>query len=172
MNPTFVTKLEIKLAGFALETSMNEFSGENMPEIPAFWERYAEENWQHDLHEVLTPVSHDEYGACIMLPDKPDRFLYVIGVEVPDFDNVPDTLHTVTIPASTYAVFTSPKADRANGAFVDAIQRMTAYVYNEWFPSSGYAYADGGVDFELYDDRSKGDNDLQIDLYVPVEKQV
>lgn len=168
MRPTIVSKPEIKLIGYALETRMN---GENFTEIPAFWNRYIEEQWGHKLYEQIKPVKDAEYGACIMLPDKPEHFLYVIGFEVENFDNAPEGTHQATLPASTYAVFTSPKADRANGAFTDAIQGMTTYVYNEWFPSSGYAYAKGGVDFELYDERSNGDKDLQMDLYVPVEKQ-
>ncbi|NGZ75376.1 AraC family transcriptional regulator [Saccharibacillus alkalitolerans] len=168
MRPTIMTRPEFKLAGYALETRM---TGENMTDIPAFWNRYFEENWMHDFHEVLSPVNHAEYGACIMLPDKPEHFLYLIGVEVADFDNVPEKMQTAVIPASTYAVFTSPTADRDGGAFTTAIQGMTTYVYNEWFPNSGYAYAKGGVDFELYDERSHGDKNLQMDLYVPVEKQ-
>ncbi|WP_172197307.1 AraC family transcriptional regulator [Saccharibacillus qingshengii] len=168
MRPTILTKPEIKLVGYALETKMN---GENFIEIPAFWNTYIEEDRGRQLYEQVKPIKEAEYGACIMLPDKPEHFLYVIGVEVADFEGVPEHLHKAVIPASTYAVFTSPAADRANGAFSDAIQGMTTYVYNEWFPSSGYIYAKGGVDFELYDERSNGDKDLQMDLYVPVEKQ-
>lgn len=168
MRPTLVTKPEIKLAGYALETTMN---GENLTDIPAFWNRYIEENRGRDLQETLAPVSPAEYGACIMLPDKPEHFLYLIGVEVADFDSVPERMQTAVLPASTYAVFTTPAADRANGAFSDAIQGMTTYVYNEWFPNSGYTFASGGVEFELYDARSDGDSNLQMDLYVPVEKQ-
>ncbi|MCQ4086324.1 AraC family transcriptional regulator [Saccharibacillus sp. JS10] len=168
MRPTIVNKPEIKLVGYALETKMN---GENFVEIPAFWNKYIEKQWGKKLLEQIKPVTPAEYGACIMLPHKPEHFLYLIGFEVDTFDNVPEGVHQATLPASTYAVFTSPKADRANGAFSDAIQGMTTYVYNEWFPSSGYAYANGGVDFELYDERSDGDTDLQMDLYVPIEKQ-
>lgn len=168
MRPTIVSKPQIKLVGYALETRMN---GDNFTEIPAFWNRYIEEQWGPKLYQQIKPVKDAEYGACIMLPDKPEHFLYVIGFEVENFDNAPEGAHQAVLPASTYAVFTSPKADRANGAFTDAIQGMTTYVYDEWFPSSGYAYANGGVDFELYDERSNGDKDLQMDLYVPVEKQ-
>ncbi|MDO3413193.1 AraC family transcriptional regulator [Saccharibacillus sp. CPCC 101409] len=168
MRPTFVTKPEIKLAGYALKTKMN---GENFTEIPAFWNQYIEENRNRTLHEQLNPVSHAEYGACVMLPDEPEHFLYVIGVEVDSFDDLPEGLDTAVIPPSTYAVFTSNPADRADGAFSRSIQGMTRYVYGEWFPTSGYAYAKGGVDFELYDERSDGDTGLQMDLYVPVEKK-
>ncbi|GGO06812.1 AraC family transcriptional regulator [Saccharibacillus kuerlensis] len=168
MRPTIVIRPEFKLVGYALETRMH---GENFTEIPAFWNRYIEEQWGRKLYEQVKPLHNAEYGACIMLPDKPDHFLYVIGFEVETFDNVPEGVHQAIIPASTYAVFTSPKADRAEGAFSSAIQGMTTYVYNEWFPSSGYAYSTGGVDFELYDERSSGDRDLQMDLYVPIEKK-
>lgn len=168
MRPTIVTKPEIKLVGYALETKMH---GENFTEIPEFWQRYINEGWGPKLYEQVKPVRDAEYGACLMLPDKPEHFLYVIGFEVDSFDGVPEEFHRAVIPAATYAVFTSPAADRDGGAFTTAIQGMTTYVYNEWFPSSGYAYANGGVDFELYDERSNGDKNLQMDLYVPVEKQ-
>ncbi len=168
MRPTFVIKPELKLAGYALETRVN---GENMTDIPAFWQRYMAENWGHTLHEVLQPVSHAEYGACIMNNDQSEHFRYVIGVEVENFNDVPEDLYQAVVPAATYAVFTTPPANRADGGFVRAIQGTTNYIFNEWFPSSGYAYAPSGVDFELYDERCYGDENLVMDIYVPVEKK-
>ncbi len=168
MRPTFVIKPEFKLAGYALETRVN---GENMTDIPSFWQRYMAENWEYTLHEVIQPVSHTEYGACIMNEEHSEHFRYVIGVEVENFDRVPDGLFTTTVPASTYAVFTTPPAHRADGGFVRAIQGTTSYIFNEWFPSSGYAYAQGGVDFEVYDQRCYGNENLVMDIYIPVEKK-
>ncbi|WP_322922566.1 AraC family transcriptional regulator [Paenibacillus campi] len=168
MRPTFIIKPEFKLAGYALETRVN---GENMTDIPAFWERYNNENWAHTLHETIQPISHAEYGACIMNDAQSEHFRYVIGVEVDSFAHVPEGLFTTTVPAATYAVFTTPPANRADGGFVRAIQGTTTYIYNEWFPSSGYAYASGGVDFEMYDERCYGNDNLVMDIYIPVHKK-
>lgn len=169
MRPTFVTKPAMKLAGYALKTTSTE--GENSVDIPKFWDRYFDENWAHMLHEVLRPVHHAELGACIMDEEAQDYFTYLIGVEVADLNDLPEGIYGREIPAATYAVFTTPAANRADRAFTKAIQGTTEYIYNEWFPNSGYEYAPGGVDFEWYDERSHGDHDLVMDIYVPVVKK-
>lgn len=168
MRPTFITKPAIQLAGYALETAAN---GQNLSDIPAFWERYNQENWGHMLHEVVKPVHHGEYGACIMNEPQSEQFTYVIGVEVAHFDDVPEALYRTTLPAATYAVFTTPPAQRQDGGFVKAIQGTTKYIFNEWFPASGYVYDDHAADFELYDERCYGDENLVMDIYIPVRKK-
>lgn len=167
MQPKIVFRPSCKIAGFELQTTAD---GSNQREIPAFWDRYFAENWCSVLHQQINPVSHHELGICFPSDPATGRFSYVIGVEVENYDRVPAELFRAELPAATYAVFTTPPADRANGQFSAAIQGTWQYIWDEWFPSSGYEYAAGAVDFELYDERSSGDTGLVMDIYVPIRR--
>ncbi len=167
MQPKIVFRPACKVAGFELQTAAD---GSNNREIPAFWDRYFAENWCAVLHQEINPASHADLGICLPMDAETGRFSYIIGVEVPNYDRVPAHLFRGELPAATYAVFTTPPADRANGEFSRAIQGTWQYIWEEWFPTSGYEYPAGAVDFELYDERSSGDTGLVMDIYVPIKR--
>jgi len=167
MEPKLVTLDAIKLVGYELITSTNK--NENMNEIPAFWQSYLSDGRSKKLHEAGIEKSHNEYGACF--PEDPETggFLYVIGVEVKDGADVSNDFKTYELPPATYAVFTSPPSN-AEG-FSDSIQGTWAYIMDEWFPSSGYEYAPGCVDFEFYDCEIMMKDEVTCDIYIPVVKK-
>lgn len=169
MQPKFIVKPAFKIVGYELKTTTSD--GKSNEEIPKFWDRYFRESWGKTLHEELDPVSHAEIGACLQPDMKTGNFSYVIGVEVKDFDNVPEGLFKAEINECSYAVFTTPPSDRKNNGFINTIQGTLNYIWNEWFPESGYEYAPNGVDFELYDKRSYGYEGIVMDIYMPVVKK-
>lgn len=164
MEPKFVERPAFKVAGYELRTTARD--GENLKTIPAFWQDYMK-NRIRELHGSFTPVSHSEYGLCLA-PEDPQsgEFSYVIGLEVKDFADVPDAFCKKEVPASTYVVFTTPPSD--GEGFVGSIQNTWAYVYGEWFPQSGYAYAQGCADFEIYDERCMSETGKQAEIWIPV----
>ena len=166
MEPKLITRPAFKVAGYALRTT--SVDGENSRAIPAFWQEYLK-NHCESLHKSLTPVSHAEYGLCMDMDMETGEFNYVIGLEVPEGVPLPEGLHTATVPAATYAVFTTPPSD--NAGFVASIQNTWAYVYEKWFPESGYEYAPGCADYELYDERCMCETGKQIDIAIPVVKR-
>lgn len=166
MEPKFVTRPAFCVAGYHLRTT--SVSGENSKAIPAFWQDYMKNNME-TLHSAFLPVSHSEYGICMDMDMETGEFSYVIGLEVADPDGVPAQFHKALVPAATYAVFTTPPADQAG--FVAAIQGTWGFIYEQWFPASGYEYAPGCADFELYDERCMGETGKQIDIYLPVVKK-
>lgn len=168
MQPKIVSRPACKVAGFELQTSNN---GGNNNEIPSFWNRYFVENWCAVLHEQISPGSCADLGICFPLDVETGRFSYVIGVEVDDYSRVPADLFRGELPSATYAVFTTPPAERQDCGFTRAIQGTWQYIWNEWFPESGYEYATGSVDFELYDERCSGESNLVMDIYVPIQKK-
>lgn len=168
MQPKVVFRPSCKIAGFELQTAAD---GSNTREIPAFWDRYFAENWCSVLHQEISPGSHADLGVCFPADAATGRFSYVIGVEVENYDRVRAELFRAELPAATYAVFTTPPADRANGEFSRAIQGTWQYIWDEWFPASGYEYPAGAVDFELYDERSSGVTGLVMDIYVPIQRK-
>jgi AraC family transcriptional regulator len=167
MEPKLIKKAAFKVAGF--ETKTTNVGGVNYEVLPKFWDRYFAENWGRVLHEEIKPLSHAELGICFPGGLEEGQFSYVIGVEVADFHNLPERLFKGEIPAATYAVFTSPPAERKDNQFSKAIQGTWDYIYGSWFPISGYEFDDKvRIDFELYDERSHGNQGLQADIYIPV----
>ncbi len=166
MEPRIITRPAFKVVGYALKTT--SVDGENSTAIPAFWQDYMK-NHCESLHKALTPVSHAEYGLCMDMDTETGAFNYVIGLEVPEDAAIPGGLNTAAVPAATYAVFTTPPSDHAG--FVDSIQNTWRYIYEEWFPQSGYEYAPGGADYELYDERCLKENGKQIDIAIPVVRR-
>lgn len=164
MTPKFVSLSEIKLAGYTIKTQ-NMDDG-NSTEISDFWMAYLTDGRLERLHQSDFVKDHAEYGACFSEDLQNGEFSYVIGVEVKSGSNIPKEFHTCEIPSATYAVFSTPACDKS--VFSQNIQGTWQYIMNDWFPSSGYEYADGCVDFELYGEKCMGDKDLICDIYIPV----
>ena len=167
MEPKFVTLPAVRIAGYAIESTNSD--GENNREIPAFWTAYLTDGRMERLHGSDCLKKHDEYGACFAIDPENGRFTYVIGVEVRDGAEIPDAFHTCDIPPATYAVFATPPCPKAE--FSQNIQGTWQYIMNDWFPSSGYEYAAGCVDFELYGEKCMGDTDNVCEIYIPVVKR-
>ena len=167
MEPKFVTKPAIKLAGYMIKTTNS--GNENSTAIPAFWGAYMRDGRMNKLHGESFLKSHAEYGACF--PESPEtgEFEYVIGVEVKDDAAVSEGYYVCEIPAATYAVFSTPPSDGER--FVPAIHGTWGYIFNEWFPGSAYEYAPGCVDFELYDERCMSEAGKVCDICIPVVKK-
>lgn len=167
MEPKFVTLPAIKLAGYSLKTNTKD--GVNLKEIPQFWTDYLTDGRVVRLQQSEFVKNRTEYGACF--PENPEdgEFSYMIGVEVKEDAQIPEEFHTAELPPATYAAFSTPPANQAE--FSKRIQGVWDYIMQEWFPSSGYEYAPGGVDFELYGEKCMGENDKVCEIYIPVVKK-
>ncbi|GHV39977.1 AraC family transcriptional regulator [Spirochaetia bacterium] len=168
MEPKMFKKSAVRIAGFAIKTRSKD--GENFKAIPQFWSDYMADGRCEKLHKEAFLKSHEEYGACLSENPENGEFEYVIGVEVKEGSDIPPEYHACTIPESLYAIFSSPPADGAS--FSSAIQGTWKYIFSEWFPTSGYEFAEGKVDFELYDDRCMTETGKVCDIYIPVCKKV
>ena len=167
MEPKILERPNSTIAGYALETTTE--NGQNLKDIPKFWQDYLTQNMGKHLHAQPNVVSHAEYGLCMNMNMETNRLTYYIGLEVAGIAGLDPQLQTATIPAATYAVFTTPPAERSQ--LVDHIQSTWRYIYNEWFRSSGYEFAPGCADFELYDERCMSDTDAVVDIYIPIVKR-
>lgn len=164
MEPKFTTLPAVKLAGFMLKTTMAD--GQNRSGIPAFWGAYMSDGRMERLHAESFVKDHAEYGACFPEDPETGEFEYVIGVEPKDGADVPAGYRVCELPPAAYAVFSTPPCTASD--FVPCIHGVWDYIFNEWFPKSGYEYAPGGVDFERYDDRCMSDTGKVCDIYIPV----
>ena len=73
-----------------------------------------------------------ELGLCTDFNLETGDFTYIIGMEVTDFENVPDGIAKRTFPAATYAVFTTPTVPHEE--MVSSIHQTWNAVFSEWFP--------------------------------------
>ncbi|MBO7745701.1 effector binding domain-containing protein [Paenibacillus sp. MWE-103] len=166
MEYRIVTKPAFKVIGYELQTTND---GENLKQIPAFWQEYLRNGWGHKIPNRVHEGSPVELGICHGFNMEEGTFLYLIGMEATDFDNVPEGLVCREFGEAEYAVFTTPKVPEQE--FSPSIQNTWNAIFTEWFPHSGYEHA-GKPEFELYDERCGPGNELwEMDIYVPVKRK-
>ncbi|MNI51551.1 Bacterial transcription activator, effector binding domain [compost metagenome] len=54
------------------------------------------------------------------------------------------------------------------GLFAQVIKNTWKYIFEEWFPASGYEFAEDKLDYEFYDERCHSRVDTVMEIYVPV----
>ncbi|MHA6534727.1 AraC family transcriptional regulator [Paenibacillus sp. BAC0078] len=169
MEPVFVKKPGFRVAGYGIHTNVAE--GQYTKDIASFWSNYEGENLESKMYAILNPPKHGEVGLCI--PDtESGNATYLLGVIVEDFSRVTGDMLTAAVREAEYAVFTTPPVDTSEGqgqeAFVQVIKSTWRYIFEEWFPASGYEYDEGKLDFEYYDERCHSRVDTVMEIYVPV----
>lgn len=165
LEPKMTIIKPVKLAGFAKKININDSK-----EISTFWRSYLSDGRCEKLHSEPFLKNQAEYGACFPVDPENGEFEYVIGIEVNDGHQVPNEYHVCIIPEALYAVFTTPPSD--NTTFLAALQGTWSYIFSEWFPNSGYEFAEGIVNFEIYDERCMGETGKIEDIYIPVVKKI
>ncbi|MEF3306143.1 AraC family transcriptional regulator [Paenibacillus sp. GYB003] len=167
MEYRIVAKPAFKVIGYELRTSTCD--GENLREIPAFWQQYLQNRRWERIPNAVHRDSPVELGICHSFDMDSGTFTYMIGMEAEHFEGVPDDLACREFTAAEYAVFTTPKVPREQ--FSASIQSTWQSVFSEWFPHSGYEHA-GTPEFELYDERCHPDKpEVQMDIYVPIKRK-
>ncbi len=84
------------------------------------------------------------------------------AVQVTGFENLPEGMEALTIPAGLYAVFIH-KGPAADGP------KTFQYIFTQWLPQSGYV-VDNRPHFEVMGEKYKADSpDSEEELWVPVK---
>lgn len=163
VEPQIMVRPACKIAGYELKTTC--IDGKNFKEIPAFWASMTPEHFT-TLHNRLHVAHHSELGICFPPDKETGNFSYVIAMEVHDHEGVPQDMFRGELPEATYAVFAVPEAESTQSPeFSQAIQGTWKYIYDTWFPGSGYEFAEGKVDFERYYEGAK------VEVYIPIVKK-
>lgn len=168
MEPKIVVKPEFSIVGYEFKTSLENRRNER--EIPAFWNRFEIEGWESILYKDVKPLEHGEYAVCFPPNMKTGEFKYMLGVKGDNYKKLSRDFKIVTIPQTTYAIFTTPPTAHGNENFVKAIQGAWDYALYEWFPNSGYEIAPDKPDFEFYDERCHDDMKSIMDICIPIIK--
>ncbi len=136
------------------------------PDITAMWQECGADGTLARLIACIPekPVMKGLLGICFSSELDSRRFPYGIGVEY-DGRAVDDDLEVVTIPANTYAVFTS--TGKMPDAFIDTYHR----VVTEFFPqSTQYEYAEN-VEFEVYPSADVSDPRYRCEIWIAVNEK-
>lgn len=135
-------------------------------DITALWQEYSADGTLERLIGCLpqAPVMKGLLGICFSAELDAQQFPYGIGVEY-DGRPVDDDLEVVTIPAHTYAVFTSK--GKMPDAFIETYHRIVT----EFFPqSTRYAYAEN-VEFEVYSSADTSNPNYQCEIWIAVNEK-
>lgn len=127
---------EKKVVAFLLKTSFAE--NRQAKEIPPFFHQVMEDR---SLENVPNRLNDDQ--VCV-LDRKGDLFDYYMGVEVSNFENVPEGMKTYIIPASKYVVVSFIKRGNKDGLDV------AGFTLNKWIPENGYTFNNGIAPFMNY----------------------
>lgn len=136
------------------------------PDITAMWQTFGADGTLDRLVSRIpeNAVMRGLLGICFSSELDGKRFPYGIGVEY-DGGEAGEGLEVVTIPAGTYAVFTS--RGRMPDAFIETYHRIVT----EFFPQSAqYEYAES-VEFEVYSSADVSDPDYKCEIWIAVREK-
>lgn len=131
------------------------YNCESNAAIPQQWQRF-----RPHIGHVPGQVGGLAYGVCCNADDE-GNFDYIAGVEVSDFDDLPEDFARLRVPAKRYAVF-------SHDEHISTIRNTVNAIWNDWLPNSGYKAAES-ANFELY---SKFDPDTGtggLEIWLPLE---
>lgn len=155
MDYRIIEKEAFTLVGKELRTRNTD--GQNLKEIPAFWETSMQDGTTEKLMALApdTPM----YGVCTNFSEDMTEFTYVIAVEAPaDKADAANGFVAHEIPALTWAVFVSSMED---------IHATWGRIFQEWFPATGYEH-DMGPELEVY----VWDGDKMVcEIWIPIVKK-
>lgn len=148
MQPQFITKPAFTVVGSLLHTQPMT------PEIPQLWDKFVPRI--DEIQHIAEP--HVSYGLMESF-DQMTRLDYMAGVSVETAGKLPEGMSQWNVPANTYAVFETT---------LPTIGDTFGYIYNTWFPTSGYRPAAGAY-FERYGETFSPSNP-SLSIYIPVVK--
>lgn len=142
MNPTIVKLDEMRVAGLKIRTTNQEESAGN-GKIGGLWQQYYRDGYPDNTPHrkepgvvlgVYSQYESDETGAYSLL----------VGMEVEKGSEAPEGLTVMTLPAATYAVFTT-----RSGPVAEVVIEAWGQIW-EWSRQMGNKRT-FIADFERYD---------------------
>lgn len=141
-------------------------NNEQQSKIPKLWAEYNRNGTVNKLGSLST--DGNVLGIIMDMVPGRDEFNYMIAAEADSSSaGAAAEQHgfvTSVIPASTWAIFTSV------GSLPDAIQTLTARIYQEWFPGTGYEHS-GAPELEVYPLGNTTAADYRCEVWVPIVKK-
>ena len=160
MEPRSIEQKELKIVGLSCRTTMSDNA------VPQLWQSFSPrmseiKNRTNDKVAIGICLCEQEYDYREF--DRDTEFTEISGVEVDNFNDIPDGMVTHIIKPMQYAVFTH----RGN---VFTMQKTYDYIYGTWLPGSNEQIAKSDT-LEWYDERfiSPEDPNSECDIYIPIK---
>ncbi|MEE4564121.1 AraC family transcriptional regulator [Paenibacillus polymyxa] len=160
MDYKIVEKAAFTVIGKSIQVTTK--NGENLREIPKFWDRLNADGTSDRIHALGT--GDDILGICLDMKHGEETFSYLIAAEGNEDVAASNGLEARTIPAATWAVFTS------TGPMPHSIQKVWQRIYQEWFPASNYEHS-GGPELEVYTMGDAHAEDYRSEVWIPITKK-
>lgn len=167
MNFKILTKEPFKMYG--IERIINNVDGENLKQIPEFWNDVMADG---SFKKLLASTNKQEHttgiyavnGVMCYDQETMEQFPYAIAAFKTDVSNT-EGFKEIEIGSYQWVVFTTQdyKADQT----VTVIQDLWRRIYAEWLPTSGYSIIDG-PNLELYGNRDETYEYCEV--WLPIEK--
>jgi len=159
MDYRIVDKEAFTVAGKGLTVTCQD--GDNLRRIPLFWQECNTDG----TVEKLGALSANGLllGLCLDMQPGQGDFTYMIAAE-PSDAAAAASFETRQVLASTWAVFT------AKGPLPGSIQNVTARIFQEWFPATGYEHS-GAPEMEVYPLGDTTAADYECEIWIPIVKK-
>lgn len=160
MNYRIEQKENFKMFGASAE--INAADGKPYIEIPAFWTKCISDGTVDRIRAAAGLEENAQiHGALYNFRD--GVFSYMICYYEQE-DGIPDGYQELSVPALTWAVFTTGLYPDGEGD----VQSIWKRIGPEWFPTSNYEHADG-PEFEMT--YYRGNNMYEMEVWIPVVKK-
>ena len=155
IEPIIKTISEKKLVGMSIRMSLAE------NKTFSLWQNFMPRRKEisHALSTDL--ISMQVYDAPLQAGNMCQAFDKWAAVEVPNFENIPEGMHTFTLVGGLYAVF------HYKGLSTDP--SIFRYIFGEWLPNSNYAL-DQRPHFEVLGAKYKNnDPESEEEIWIPIK---
>jgi AraC family transcriptional regulator len=146
---------------------MTSVDGQNLKEIPRFWQKIDENEDFLRLKKENNKngtLKGSFVGACMDFEkEEAEEFNYMIGLEPDEKTNL-SGLEKRVIPPLTWAVFPG------TGKMPDAIQKVWKRIFSEWFPATEYVHAEG-PELEIYLPMEENSDEIPFEVWIPIVKK-
>lgn len=159
METRIIQKESFKVVGISLETLLkDEREQRNIPKL--------HQEFQKRITEIKHRVNADHLGIFVDPPNydyRTDKFKWIAGVEVSSFNDIPEGMESITIPANTYAC-TTYRGTR------DQAYLTYDFLY-QWVEESEYELADT-YGIEQYPKEEDHEETVHImELMLPIKEK-
>ena len=151
-----------RVVGLKKEITWTPENQEGFLEVPKFWAEPATGPAIMQLCSIMDIQPQGVLGMSVGNWHQNGTFDYYIGVA--SSQPMPGGMAEYVVPAGTWAIFDCV------GAMPQSMQAMQQRIMTEWFPNSGYQYADA-PDIEVYGPGDQSAEDYLCWIWVPVEAQ-
>jgi AraC family transcriptional regulator len=157
MKPGIKAVGEKKLIGRRLRMSLAENKTFDL------WRSFMPEGIKIKNRLTNDLISLSVYDGTLQLDNFNQSFEKWAAVEVSDFDNIPNGMESLILPAGLYAVFNYKGLNTDNRIFI--------FIFKEWLPQSDYVL-DKRPHFEMMGSKYKNnDPESEEEIWIPVKSK-